>query len=75
MTFSNTDSDNLARIAAAQERQAAAEERRNDIIEREMAERKAAWDQERRDAAERFDRIAPPESPSDPWRDLPENQG
>ena len=53
MTFSNTDSENLARIAKALGRMAAADERRNDILEREMVERKAAWSEseERSNAA------------------------
>lgn len=76
MTFSNTDSDNLERIARALERQVELEERRNDILLAELAERKAAWEQERRDSAERFDRAfaQPTQVAADPWRDLPEDQ-
>lgn len=43
MTFTNTDSENLARIAAALERVARAEEQRNEILRMDRHDRTVSW--------------------------------
>ena len=67
MTFSNTDSENLARVAKALERMAAADERRNELLVADAKERRESWAAHEARQAEAIERIAGPRE--DPWRD------
>ena len=78
--FSNTDSESLARIAEALEGLVIAEQRRNELLVLDQAERKAAWRESEERSSAALERLLDSEPPTfaspvpvDPAREFPEH--